>query len=375
MKKESELINRAIVFGIKPPWDASQLPANTLSKYLQEKSYHVTYICDDVSPFHILKWGFTPSVIKNFFKIIFYGIQIGNVTYFSSFSLFPHFSNISNVYTFLFKNFNIRFKSTKLKAALKHYYHISFCASYRNNKDFVEVQAHRKIFSIEDNPKGFGILSEELIEEVENRIKRERSIETWCTSKLLIKERYKKANYYSNGINENFKIDLKHNSNKRCVYIGAIEDWFDWDLVNNTFNQLGNDGYCLDIFGPAPKSISNKIKSDYINFKGRIGNKEVQNLLHNYSVGIIPFKKNDLIKYVNPIKYYEYLSCGLRTVASDWDELVLLDYENIYLASKHNFANKIKLANSETFQNNEKKIFEFLSKRKYEYLFKEVLKV
>ena len=80
------------------------------------------------------------------------------------------------------------------------------------------------------------------------------------------------------------------------------------------------------------------INSEFINFHGPIDNKLVQSKLLNYSVGIIPFKVNDLIKYVNPIKYYEYLSCGLRTVSTDWDELREHNYPNLFLSDRNNFA-------------------------------------
>mgnify|MGYP001474998721 CR=1 FL=1 len=375
MKKEFVNTKKAIIFGVKPHWDLSPLPASILSKYLNDNSYEVTYISDDLSIFHFLKWKINISLLKNFINNIFFEKKINGVTHLSSFSLFPHFSNINRIYTFLYTHFNFRFKSKKIKRYFDLSYDLVFCASYRNYEDFIKIKTKRKIFSIEDNPKGFGILSSSLINKADKTIKTQKEIEVWCTSKVLIRDYYNSANYYSNGINENFNVDLRFNTNKKCVYVGALEDWFDWDLVNIVFNKLGKKyGFTLDIFGHANKNIENYIKSDFIEYKGTIPNNLVQNTLQKYSVGIIPFKKDDLIKYVNPIKYYEYLSSGIRTVATDWEELVELKYDYIYLARQDNFADAIIKANQTTFKGHEAKIKNFINKKNYKSIFKNVFK-
>ena len=376
MKKEFVNTKKALIFGVKPHWDLSPLPASILCDYLETNSYEVTYICDDLSFFHLIKWKITVSLLKNFINNIFSNRKIDGVKYLSSFSLFPHFSNINKIFTFLHSNFNTRFQSKNIKTSLEDSYDVVFCASYRNYEDFIKTNSKRKIFSIEDNPKGFGILSESLIDKVDKSLEYNNEVEVWCTSKVLIRDSYNFANYYSNGINNNFKVDLRFNTNKKCVYIGAIEDWFDWDLVNNVFNYLGNNfGFTLDIFGHTNKNLNFYIKSDYISYKGSLPNSIVQNSLQKYSVGLIPFKKNNLIKYVNPIKYYEYLSSGLRTVATDWDELIELDYKHIFLANHDNFADSIVNANNSPYLGQEDEIKNFIMNKNYKNIFKNAFKL
>ena len=40
-----------------------------------------------------------------------------------------------------------------------------------------------------------------------------------------------------------------------------------------------------------------------------------------FAVGLIPFKRNDLTRFVDPIKYYEYRALGLPVVSSAFGEM------------------------------------------------------
>jgi hypothetical protein len=377
MKEKLDHMNnkKVIIFGVKPSWDLSQLPAVNLASYLDRKSCEIVYVSDDLSIFHLLKWQFSLNLFRKFLKTLTKGQKVDNIDYFASFSIFPHFNNINFLYSLLNKYFNVRFRSKHMQMILSQDYDFAFCASYRNFDDFKNIKALRKIFSIEDNPRGFGILSDKLIANVEDKISHDNEIETWCTSKVLIKESYRHAFYFSNGVNKNFDVDIVSNTNKKCVYIGAIEEWFDWDLINETFLYLGKEhGYSLDIFGISNKKIHKKITNQFISYKGSIPNDLVQKTLHKYSVGLIPFKKNELIKYVNPIKYYEYLSSGLRTVATDWEELKELNYEHIYISDKKSFAQMIIDANNNPYKSKDE-IKTFLDTKNYDYIFREVFRV
>lgn len=377
MKEKSNNIRKILIFGVKPHWEFVSLPTNNLANYLEKKgSNEIFYISDDLSFFHFFKWKFSFSLMNKFISIILKSINDGNITYLSAFSLFPNFSNISSIYDFLFLKLNFRFRSKKMKTVLSKNFDLVFCSSYRNYREFLKVKAKRKIFSIEDNPSGFGILSEEFILKADKLIGEDSSIERWCTSKSLIRERFPDAQYYTNGINSNFKIKLNFNKNKKCIYVGALDNWFDWELVNESFEQIGDDlGFKLDIYGFSNTNVSKNIKSKYIEYKGPIKNVLLQNVLSKYSVGIIPFSKNDLIDYVNPIKFYEYLSTGLRTVSTSWKEIEELDYPYIYLSEREKFASNIVKANEETFKGHEKQIEYFLKTKTYNYIFEEKIKI
>ena len=76
-----------------------------------------------------------------------------------------------------------------------------------------------------------------------------------------------------------------------------------------------------------------KYKIKYAEYKGPIKNVLLQNVLSKYSVGIIPFSKNDLIDYVNQLNFMNIVT-GLRTVSTSWKEIEELDYPYIFSQSE-----------------------------------------
>jgi teichuronic acid biosynthesis glycosyltransferase TuaH len=81
---------------------------------------------------------------------------------------------------------------------------------------------------------------------------------------------------------------------------------------------------------------------DNIVFLGSKDYTRVPFYIGHCSFGIIPFKNNDLVRYVSPIKMYEFLSLGKPIVSVAWDELRELNAP-IHLASDlHEFISLIK---------------------------------
>jgi hypothetical protein len=377
MKDRLKSTKKVLLFGVKPQWEVSSLPSSNLADYLsKDADYEVYYISDDLSFFHFLKWGIKIEIIIKFIKSILKILKINNVSYLSSLSFFPRFSNVNKFYDFLFSYLNFQHRSKSLKNLLNEDFDLVFSSSYRNYDDFISVRSRRKIFSIEDNPYGFGVLSKDFLSTAEEKMISKKDIEFWCTSKKLIREKYNNAKYFSNGINNNFDINLQFNTNQKCVYVGAIDDWFDWNLVNNVFEELGSShGFTLDIYGNGRMDPNKMIETKFIKFHGSIDNKLVQRTLLDYSVGIIPFKINDLINYVNPIKYYEYLSCGLRIVSTDWDELREHDYPNLFLSDRDKFSQNILKAHEYDFHGFESELHNFLESKKYNFIFEKILEI
>jgi len=336
---------KALIFGVKTYWDGVSLPSKNLVKILRKKDYEVFYISDPISPFHFLKWGFSKEIVLNFFSCIFSKKMIDGINNLSQLIIFPHFINKNKLYLFLMKNLRFTYKSKYFKMVLSQHYDFVFSCSFRNFALFKTVQSKRKIFSIEDNPFGFGNLDFEFLTKIDAELKsKSKPFELYCTSMALIKEKYKYARYITNGIPESFKIlPQKIERNYKCVYVGTLDFWFDWDLINSTFAFLGDkEQITLDIYGISSLyKPEDRIKTNYISFKGPIKHDYLQNTLRNYSVGLIPFINDDLIKYVNPIKYFEYLSAGLVTVSSEWKELKIQKYPYLIMSNNENFISSI----------------------------------
>lgn len=136
--------------------------------------------------------------------------------------------------------------------------------------------------------------------------------------------------YLPNGVNFNLskQLDIKSEHPYRnlpqkyhAVYVGAIQKWFDHDLLIEIAKKKLN--WSFTIIG----KLQSKNDVQYpknVYFLGEIQNKNMFSYLVNATAGIIPFetKKNkQLVRYVNPLKLYEYLLAGIPVVSTKWEEL------------------------------------------------------
>lgn len=117
------------------------------------------------------------------------------------------------------------------------------------------------------------------------------------------------------------------------LYCGALwGSWFDWDIIR----YLAKSKYRITLVGGGcPDNIQNELK-DLVTFPGLVPQEMLPNYIYNSKVCIIPFKVDEITKYTNPLKVYEYLALNKPVVASDMPELYFLP--NTYLAkSKEEF--------------------------------------
>lgn len=109
-------------------------------------------------------------------------------------------------------------------------------------------------------------------------------------------------------------LSLPENS---FTYIGTVAEWFDFDLVINVLEKVKN--IYIIIFGP-PGNAETKYKHDRLVFKGTITHDKVLAAMKASTGLIMPFKVNDLIRSVNPVKLYEYIYAGKPTAAIRYEE-------------------------------------------------------
>ena len=101
------------------------------------------------------------------------------------------------------------------------------------------------------------------------------------------------------------------------VYIGAISDWFDFDLILKTLSVF--DDVSLVLIGPCDTEIPNH---ERIVLFSPISRKYIFNIMLYAKILVMPFKVNELIKSVNPVKLYEYIFTGKPIVAPLYGETV-----------------------------------------------------
>lgn len=107
-----------------------------------------------------------------------------------------------------------------------------------------------------------------------------------------------------------------------AIYVGAMEEWFDFELVNEAAKQLGNISFVM--IGPNHHAKRRIRKRANVHLLGPKAFDELPRYLYNADVGIVPFDVSGhgrLVHSIHPLKLYEYMACGLPVVSVAWNEL------------------------------------------------------
>lgn len=117
------------------------------------------------------------------------------------------------------------------------------------------------------------------------------------------------ANYQTEG--KESKID---NLKNVILYVGTIGEWFDCEFVK--YCALHRPNYNFVVIGPERTDTSSMKGISNIHMIGTIKYEEVPLYMKRSDIGIIPFKTNELVNAVNPLKLYEYFACNLPVVST-----------------------------------------------------------
>lgn len=111
-------------------------------------------------------------------------------------------------------------------------------------------------------------------------------------------------------------LDLDAIARPRILYVGAVDEWFDWDAVSFAARERPN--YAFLIVGPIALPSSSAVP-DNVFLLGPRPYEQIPSYMQAATVGIIPFATPGLekeVRSINPIKLYEYLAAGLPVVSS-----------------------------------------------------------
>ena len=106
-------------------------------------------------------------------------------------------------------------------------------------------------------------------------------------------------------------------------YVGALDSWFDIEAVEQAARRHPQCRFILAgrvEFEPIKrlKAIPN------VELAGEIPYSRLPELLGQFRVALIPFRLNPLTLMTNPIKLYEYFSCGLPVVSTPLPEALTM---------------------------------------------------
>lgn len=212
----------------------------------------------------------------------------------------------------------------------------------------------KSILRIADYAKGFGAVSDA---QFNAEINIANKVDAVIYTAKNLKEKYdqikdkSKMKYVPNGIDLDFfkaadrslPPQLEDIPEPRAIYVGAIHDWFDVDLVYYCAKNLPN--YSFIIIGPEQKDLSLLKKLKNIHILGSIPYAKIPAFLYNSQVGIIPFNVKDypdLVNSINPLKMYEYLACGLKVVSVEWEQINDMNDIINLVTTKDEFVNAIE---------------------------------
>lgn len=128
-----------------------------------------------------------------------------------------------------------------------------------------------------------------------------------------------------------------------AIYVGAMDEWFDHELVKYCAERLpGVSFVLLGPHGDLPKyfeDVSN------VFFMGVVNRENLPAYLGHADVGLIPFRVERfraLIDPVRPLKLLEYLASGLPVVSVSWRELFLMRSPAILADDRDEFLQAIR---------------------------------
>ena len=109
------------------------------------------------------------------------------------------------------------------------------------------------------------------------------------------------------------------------VYVGALDAWFDCDLVADAARRMPGTSFVL--IGPDELIAQRIERLPNLHLLGRRAYGDLPAYLQHADAGMIPFDVEgypQLVHGIHPLKLYEYLACGLPVVAVAWQELETL---------------------------------------------------
>ena len=103
-------------------------------------------------------------------------------------------------------------------------------------------------------------------------------------------------------------------------YVGAMQDWFDIDCVEQA--ARANPDCRFVLVGSVDHPPIRRLQSlRNVEFTGEVPYDRLPEIFANFRVGLIPFRLNALTLATNPIKLYEYFSCGMPVVSTALPEV------------------------------------------------------
>ncbi|MCD6218000.1 glycosyltransferase [bacterium] len=147
-------------------------------------------------------------------------------------------------------------------------------------------------------------------------------------------------------------------------FFGNISTWFDIDIISGILNK--HNKWQIVLIGPVFISKERLKAFPNCHFLGKKPYSELPRYLAHFDCGIIPFMQNELTKYVNPVKAYEYLAGGVGVVGTPLDEYKYFDNHVIQADSADGFVKAIEQVMRQNYREARARRMEFAKKNDWQ---------
>lgn len=211
------------------------------------------------------------------------------------------------------------------------------------------------IFRVADNTSGFSKITR-AARDAEKEIAGRVDVVLYTAQNLekhVLSLSPRRTLYFPNGVNYRhfaggsnlMPPEYEHIKKPIALYVGAMAEWFDFDLINHAAKKLPDVSFVF--IGGDALAKQRLERLDNIHLLGTRKYADLAPYMYNADVGLIPFdleNHTDLVNSINPLKLYEYMACGLPVVSVKWQELETLKTPAILCASKPEFVSGITSA-------------------------------
>jgi len=324
-----------------------KLGGHQYAKQFSTNGWEVYYFSNPLSPFNICFSKYNGDIAERLNIYWKGGIYFNKVWTYVPLTLVPHHNNVPLLNRKIFLDNYYRFTTPSVKSVLrnKKIDKVDILWMDCSNQSYWTkiIKYNNLIYRIPDNIFAFKKISKAYI--LSHYELMDKADVILMPSKLLMDNREnagyrEKIIYCPNGVDlSNFNRvnypmpeEYKLLKNKHiALYVGTIDEWFDFKLLKSLGEKCSETNFV--IIGPQNVRIPDVTGRNII-FLGKQDYQKIPLFIYHCDFGIIPFKNNDLVKYVNPIKMYEFLALGKPLVSVVWDELKNSNAP-IYLANNY----------------------------------------
>lgn len=126
-------------------------------------------------------------------------------------------------------------------------------------------------------------------------------------------------NGYNGKILDIEKLDTEYQKDKFIfVYFGTISEWFNFDVIVESLKKFKNIEYW--IIGPVLGKVQFP-KDSRIKYLGTVEHDHLYEATKKANCYIMPFKLNDIVVSVDPVKLYEYINFNKNIMTVEYDEI------------------------------------------------------